>query len=173
MDFLPKYIYIYIYAHNLFHTSCCCWSLFYSAVLPPEQIHCSLVVCDSEWVTVGFYGAVLNIHQSGALTALSGSYTAGATWCCSLHGTRSVYAIQSRTSLQCHFTPRHIGKSMHANWRTFRHTEEGSVYTWLHPTNQKGWIKFSELHSLSAADGCGTDSTKGDRILCQKQCHCP
>ena len=49
--------------NNLFHTSCCCWSLFYSAVLPLEQIHCSLVVCDSEWVTGGFYRAVLNIHQ--------------------------------------------------------------------------------------------------------------
>ena len=32
-----------------------------------QQIHCSLVVCDSEWVTIAVHSTFLNIHRSGKL----------------------------------------------------------------------------------------------------------
>ena len=32
-----------------------------------QQIHCSLVVCDSEWVTIAVHSTFLNIHRSGIL----------------------------------------------------------------------------------------------------------
>jgi len=43
---------------------------------------------------------MLNMHQSGVLTALFGCYMAGATWNCCHLGTCSVYTIQPCTSLQ-------------------------------------------------------------------------
>ena len=51
-----------------------------------EQTHCTLVTFDSQWVTVTFQ-CVLNICQSGVLTALIGWYMAGAMWNCCCLGT--------------------------------------------------------------------------------------
>ena len=52
---------------------------FYVAPLSAsEQIHCALITCDSEGVT-SFTQCLLNIHQSGILTALFSCYMAGAT----------------------------------------------------------------------------------------------
>ena len=53
---------------------------FYTALFSAlEQAHCAFVACDSESVTLAFYSALLNIHRSGVLIALSGCYMAGAT----------------------------------------------------------------------------------------------
>ena len=46
------------------------FSILYTTILRLKQTHCTLVACDSEWVTVVFYSTFLNIHQSGVLTAL-------------------------------------------------------------------------------------------------------
>ena len=49
---------------------------FYLALFSgPEQTRCVLVACDSEGVTVGFYGAFFNGHPRGALTTLFGCCT--------------------------------------------------------------------------------------------------
>ena len=75
---------------------------FYVALFSSlEHTHCGHVSCDSEWVTVSFYGV---------LTAFSGCCMAGATWNCSCLGASSVYTIQLCTSLQCHFIQSHIGR---------------------------------------------------------------
>ena len=49
-----------------------------------------------------FYSALLNIHPSGVLAALFGSYMTGATRNCCHHSARSVYTIQPCT-IHVHF----------------------------------------------------------------------
>ena len=73
-----------------------------------EQTYWALAVCDSEWVTVAFYSAFFNIHQSGVLTALFCCYMAGSTWNCCRLSACSVYTIHQCTSLQCYFIPSHM-----------------------------------------------------------------
>ena len=89
----------------------CCWLLlFYLALFSTlEQTHCTLVMCNSEWVTCAFYCIFLNIYWNGVLTVLF-SYVDGAMWkCwCLTLSTCSVYTIQPYTSLQCHLIPSHI-----------------------------------------------------------------
>ena len=59
-------------------------------------------------VNVAHYWAFSNNHPSGVLTLLLGCYMTGATWNCCRLGARSVYTIQLRISLQCHFIQSHI-----------------------------------------------------------------
>ena len=86
-----------------------------------EQIHCAHVVRDFEWVTASpyppplktlkkNYSTFFNINRSDVLTALFDCYMAGATWNCCRVGARSVYVIQTCTSLQCHFIRRDIDR---------------------------------------------------------------
>ena len=89
---------------------CCCWLiLHYSPFL--EQTRCTLVICGSEWVTVAFYHAVLNIHWSGVLSVLSGCHVKLLPFQCTFcaHHT-TMYTIQPCASLHCHFIPNHIHK---------------------------------------------------------------
>ena len=65
---------------------CCCWSLLHTAILRLQTMHLHVIL--QEWLA--FYSASLNIHRSGAFTAL--------TWLVP-HETaavsaRSVYTIQ-------------------------------------------------------------------------------
>ena len=62
-----------------------------------EQTHCTHVACDSEWMTVSFYSAFFNIHQSDVVAAIFGCCMAGATWNRCRIGASSVYTIQSCT----------------------------------------------------------------------------
>ena len=73
-----------------------------------EQTHFTLVVCNSEWVTVALH--CVSEYPPKWFPALFGCYMAGITWnCCHLSAT-SVYTIQPCTSLQCHFIQSHIHK---------------------------------------------------------------
>ena len=82
---------------------------FYIAIFSAlEQTHCTLVVCDCEWMTVAFYNAFLNTILSGVFRARYGCYMAGATRNCCRLGAPSVHSIQPCTSLPCHFIPSHI-----------------------------------------------------------------
>ena len=38
-------------------------------LFPLQQTHSAFAACRPKWMTVTFYSAVLNIHQSGVLTA--------------------------------------------------------------------------------------------------------
>ena len=80
---------------------------FYVALFSAfEQTRSSFAACDSEWVTLAFYRAVLN--TSGLLTGLVGCDLIGATWNCCHLGACSVYTIRPRMSLQCHLMQSHI-----------------------------------------------------------------
>ena len=75
-----------------------------------EHTHCTLVVCDSEWVTVALHSAFW--VSTEVVTALFGCYMAGATWNCCRHGARSMHTIQPCTSLQSHFIWSHIRRML-------------------------------------------------------------
>ena len=86
---------------------------FYIALFSAlKQTHCAHVARDSEWVTVSFYNAFLNIHRSPVLTATALFYccVAGAMRNCCPLGARSVCTIQPCTTLQCHFIQSHMGR---------------------------------------------------------------
>ena len=59
-------------------------------ILCDEQSHCTLLLCNSEWVTGALHSTILNICQSGILAALLGCYVAGNTWNCCLLSEHSV-----------------------------------------------------------------------------------
>ena len=86
-------------------TSCCCWSLLYSAILRFRADSLRSHVILHEWLA--FYSAFLNIHRSGVLTALA--------WLVP-HETVAVSAQVLCTPCNhapCHFMQSHIRK-MHA-----------------------------------------------------------
>ena len=64
-------------------------------VFASELTHCSLIVCDSEWMTIALYRAFLNIHWSGY----------SALWL--LHGWCHVKPLPSRGTFCVHHTVMH------------------------------------------------------------------
>ena len=74
----------------------------------------------NEWLYPVIVRFSFNIHRSYVLTALFGCCMAGATWNCCHLGTSSVYTIEPRTSLQCHFIQSHISR-VHVCWAVTCH----------------------------------------------------
>ena len=86
---------------------------FYIALFSAsEQTHCTLVVCDSEWVTVALshHSAILNIHQWCAYSAVWLLHGWCHMWNCCLFGAHSMYTIQPCTSFQFYSKPHTKGK---------------------------------------------------------------
>ena len=84
----------------------------YTALISASgRIHCTLVVCNSERVTVILHSTFLKFHWSSVVSVLSGCYMAGAKWNCCHLGTCFEYTTP-HTSLHCHLIWSHI-RRMH------------------------------------------------------------
>ena len=87
----------------------CSWASCFSVALfsALEQLHCTLVSCDPEWVTMVCSGAVLSICQSVYLSAIWLLHT----WC-RVKLLPSWYTLcvyhKPCASLQCHFMQSYI-----------------------------------------------------------------
>ena len=79
-----------------------------------KRIHCTLVACDPEWVTVALHCVFWISTKVVYLQCSFGCYMAGVMWNCRHLSAHSVYTIQPRTSLQL-YSKRYIYINTHTH----------------------------------------------------------